>query len=186
MIRKIGFVTIAVLAILVGFYPVIYLVIDRSFGLLSNKGGGVLNNLLWNVAFYIHIFLGGIALLIGWLQFSKRWRSKNMKLHRMVGKIYVVAVLISATTGIHIGFYATGGYVSALGFISLGLIWFYTTVMGYVHIRQGKVMEHRVMMIYSYAACFAAVTLRLWLPILAAVSGNFEKGYVLTAWVCWV
>ncbi len=164
----------------------IYLVIDRGFGLLSNKVGGLPNNLLWNVAFYIYIFLGGIALLIGWLQFNKKWRSKNMKLHRMIGKIYVVAVLISGITSIHIGFYVIGGFVSALGFISLGLIWFYTTVMGYVHIRQGKVMEHRLMMIYSYADCFSAVTLRLWLPILVAVSGNFEKGYVLAAWICWV
>lgn len=42
-------------------------------------------------------------------------------------------------------------------------------------------------MIYSYAACFAAVTLRIWLPLLtAAFLGDFIKAYTIVAWLCWV
>ena len=41
-------------------------------------------------------------------------------------------------------------------------------------------------MVYSYAACFAAVTLRLWLPFLIAVFHDFETAYVIVAWLCWV
>ena len=41
-------------------------------------------------------------------------------------------------------------------------------------------------MIYSYAACFAAVTLRLWLPLLVFLFGDFIKAYVLVSWLCWV
>jgi hypothetical protein len=42
------------------------------------------------------------------------------------------------------------------------------------------------MMIYSYAACFAAVTLRLWLPLLVIGFGDFIKAYTVVAWLCWV
>jgi len=41
-------------------------------------------------------------------------------------------------------------------------------------------------MIYSYAACFAAVTLRIWLPLLTMIYGDFVKAYVIVAWLCWI
>lgn len=181
-----GYVVVAFFAVLVGLYPAIYFIIDRTFGLLSTKSGGVLHNVLWNAAFYTHIISGGIALLIGWIQFSEKFRERNIKAHRTIGKIYVSTVVLSAIAGIHIGFYATGGVVSALGFISLGLIWFYTTVKGYVYIRRGEVVMHEKMMIFSYAATFAAVTLRIWLPLLTLIAGDFIVAYTIVAWLCWV
>ena len=42
------------------------------------------------------------------------------------------------------------------------------------------------MMIYSYAACFAAVTLRIWLPMLSALIGDFVIAYRIIAWLCWI
>jgi len=41
-------------------------------------------------------------------------------------------------------------------------------------------------MIYSYAECFAAVTLRIWLPLLTLVLGEFLTAYRIVAWLCWV
>jgi len=42
------------------------------------------------------------------------------------------------------------------------------------------------MMIYSYAACFAAVTLRIWLPFLTMAFHDFNTGYRIVAFLCWV
>ena len=41
-------------------------------------------------------------------------------------------------------------------------------------------------MIYSYAACFGAVTLRIWLPLLILLLGSFEPAYRIVAWLAWV
>jgi len=41
-------------------------------------------------------------------------------------------------------------------------------------------------MIYSYAACFAAVTLRIWLPLLMITLGDYLFAYRIVAWLCWV
>ena len=68
--KKISKIIIAVLSLCIGLYPLIYLFIDRKFGLLSSKSTEILNNNLWNIAFYGHIILGEITLFIGWIQFN--------------------------------------------------------------------------------------------------------------------
>ena len=186
MFKKVRWTIFVFLAITIGFYPAIYFLVDREFGLLSNKSAELLANVFWNAGFYTHIIFGGLSLLTGWSQFSASFRNKNLPFHRLLGKIYVVCAVLSATAGFGIGFYATGGIVAAAGFISLGVIWFFTTLKAYVLIRKKQVDEHRKWMVYSYAACFAAVTLRLWLPFLIAVFHDFETAYVIVAWLCWV
>ena len=112
MTRKGLWILFVVLAIVTGLYPGIYFLIDRKFGLLSSKSNELLTNTFWNIGFYTHIILGGLALLIGWTQFSTNFRNKNLTLHRRTGKVYVIAVMLSSVAGICIGFFATGGLVS--------------------------------------------------------------------------
>jgi uncharacterized membrane protein len=186
MAKKVGWVFMVLLAILIGLYPLIYFFIDRNFGLLSSKSDELLGNTLWNATFYTHIGLGGLALLIGWIQFNARIRNKHLNLHRNIGKIYITAALLSSIAGFYIAFFATGGFVNSLGFICLAIAWFYTTLKGYLYIRNKQVREHQKMMIYSYAVCFAAVTLRIWLPLLTALFGDFTPAYAIVAWLAWV
>ncbi len=187
MAKKALWILAVIFAIIIGLYPIIYFVVDRKFGLLSSKSDELLSSTFWNTGFYTHIILGGIALLIGWKQFSVKLRNRNLALHQQIGKIYVVSVLISSLAGIYIGFFATGGVVSSAGFIGLGITWFVTTFLSYTAIKKKQIEQHQKMMIYSYAACFAAVTLRIWLPLLtAAFLGDFIKAYTIVAWLCWV
>lgn len=184
--KKASFVTIGILSTLVGLYPIIYFLIDRRFGLLSSKSAELLTDNLWNIAFYGHITLGGLALLIGWVQFSNTLRVKKVKLHRRIGKIYVLSVLTSGICSLFIALYATGGITSILGFFLLGLIWLATTVLGFKAAKKGEIELHEHLMTFSYAACFAAVTLRIWLPILTMATGEFISAYRIVAWLCWV
>lgn len=170
----------------VGLYPFLYFFIDRKFGLLNSKSEELLLNYFWNAGFYIHIVLGGLALMIGWIQFHQKFRNKNLKLHRQIGKLYVLAALLSSLSGIYIGFYATGGIIPALGFICLGIFWFSTTLMAFRFIKNKETTKHQHAMIYSYTACFAAATLRIWLPMLSEIFGNFITAYSIVAWFCWV
>ncbi|WP_439132480.1 DUF2306 domain-containing protein [Polaribacter sp.] len=181
--KKKSWIIIGILSTLVGLYPMIYFFIDW---LLSSKSVELLNNDLWNIAFYGHITFGGLALLIGWLQFSHKLRRKKIKLHKIIGKIYVIAVLISGIFGLYIALFATGGVISIFGFLSLGIIWLTTTVLGFKAIKNRNIALHKKFMIYSYAACFAAVTLRVWLPLLTIAIGEFNSAYRIVAWLSWV
>lgn len=186
MISKYSFKILSVFAILVGLYPLIYFFIDRRFGLLQSKSNILLLDLAWNAGFYLHIILGGIALFIGWSQFVDSWRNKFPKWHRNIGKLYIASCLLSALAGIYIAFYATGGIIASSGFMLLGIIWFYATLKAYLYIRNGLVVKHQQMMIYSYAACCSAITLRIYLPMLIAFFHDFNTAYLIVAWLCWI
>ncbi len=176
----------AFLAIGVGLYPIIYLLINARFGLLSSKPDELLQNQLWNIAFYQHIFLGGVALLSGWSQFNERFRNRNLAIHRALGKIYVIVCLLSGSAGLYLAFYATGGWVAGLGFGGLAVSWLVTTSMAYYSIRNKEIVKHQQWMIRSYALTFAAVTLRVYLPLSQIAQIDFIDAYRVIAWVCWV
>lgn len=186
MLRRFFYISIPALAILVGLYPLIYFIVDGKFGFMFSKSDALLASMPWKVAFKTHIGMGGIALLTGWTQFVNKWRVRYLSLHRRIGKVYVISVLLSSLAGIYIGINATGGIISSTGFISLGIFWFTTTLLAWLQIRNRRVVAHTQMMIYSYAACLAAVTLRIYLPILTAILNDFETAYTIVAWLCWV
>ncbi len=185
--KKTGWFVFILFAIIIGCYPLTYVLVDMSQGLLGSKPVEVLNNAFWKVGFYQHIMAGGIALMIGWSQFSKRWRTKYLTIHRTLGKIYLVAVLMSGTAGLYISFYATGGMIASLGFGSLAVAWLFTTTRAYMAIRKKETDQHEQWMIRSYALTFAAVTLRIWLPSFQLFLGiNFIDAYLIISWFCWV
>src|SRR6202000_2034640 len=137
-------------------------------------------------SFYTHIFFGGVALLVGWLQFSKKIRARNLKLHRAVGKMYMVAVAIAGSAGFIIAMSATGGLVSRVGFGLLALLWVYTDLRGYLAIRRLDIEQHRAWMIRNYALTFAAVTLRVYLPLTTGMLHlDFITCYRVISWACW-
>lgn len=186
ILRKISYYIIAICAVLIGIYPAIYFIADRKFGLLASKSEALLADPLWNTMFYIHIILGGVALLIGWLQFSKKLRLKNLQLHRKIGITYVISCLLSGFSGFYIALYATGGISPKLGFASMAIVWFFTTLFGFTSVTKGNITKHQKLMIYSYATCFSAITLRIWLPILGNIFGSFLPAYRFVAWLSWL
>jgi len=184
--KKLPWFLFALFAVLVGVYPVIYFIIDRRFGLLGTKSSALLADVYWNTAFYFHIVFGGIALLVGWIQFNSLFRNKYLSLHKTIGKVYIFCVLISAVSGLYIAFNATGGWITRLAFVTLDLIWFYSTINSFIAIRKRQITLHQNLMIYSYAATFGAVTLRIWLPLLTFLLGGFFKAYPVAAWLAFV
>ena len=184
--RKISFYIFAFLCICIGLYPVIYFYIDSSVGLLSSKSEVLLSSLWWKPLFYIHIGFGGLSLLTGWSQFSASLRKKRIELHRKLGFVYLISVVFSGLSAVAISFYATGGFMAASGFFILAIIWLYTSAQAYYAVKRKDIDSHRIFMLYSFAACFAAVTLRIWLPLLSSLLGDFVMAYRIVAWLCWV
>jgi uncharacterized membrane protein len=171
----------------VGIYPFLYFIADLSGGLLSAKDVTILNSQVWNFAFYTHIITGGISLLTGWSQFSKKIRSKNISLHRILGKIYLLAVLMSGLTGLYIAIHANGGPIAQFGFGTLSVLWLYTGWRAYSAIKSKNIEQHQNWMIRNYALSWAGVMLRIWLPLFQFALGlEFIIAYQIISWLCWV
>jgi len=173
-------------SILISFYPLTYLLAEKPILLLLSKSAELISSNFYMICFYLHIIFGGIALLIGWLQFSKKLQRGYTKLHRWIGKIYILSVFISGIPGFYIALYASGGLSPKLGFSIGAILWITLTTLGYLTIRKGNVDAHKKFMTYSYAGTFGAVTLRLWLPLLIVIFGKFVIAYQIVAWLSWL
>ena len=136
----------------------------------------------------LHVLGGILALGLGPFQFIDRWRLKTPGIHRWIGRVYLVSVLIGSIGGFRMALVAHGGFPASLGFAFLAVLWFATALMAYIRIRQRNIEIHRRWMIRNYALTFAAVTLRIFLPIFIIffLKGDFTPAYIAVAWWCWV
>lgn len=173
-------------AIGIAGYASMYLNLNPDFAFLQQKPDHIISRLLYRVPFWLHVFGGILALTIGPFQFHPGIRKKRMKLHRSLGKIYVGAILMAGLSGIPVSLMAEGGWIARIGFLLLALTWLYTTGQAYVQIRQRNIEAHKRWMRLSYATTFAAVTLRIWLPLLMGIGLDFPTSYATVAWLCWV
>jgi len=108
-----------------------------------------------------HTFCGVIALLAGPVQFSSRLRQRHLKFHRVLGRIYVIAVFIGALTGIALA----AGRPSLPGTSMQAAAWIVCTTAAFITARNRHIAQHRQWMVRSYAVTFTFVSsrvLNLW------------------------
>ncbi|HEY1447886.1 MAG TPA: DUF2306 domain-containing protein [Caulobacteraceae bacterium] len=145
----------------------------------------ILANLFAKPWLYIHITGAATALLIGPLQFVPRIRQRR-PVHRWLGRIYVVGCLIGGAGGLVVAFGSTAGPIATAGFGSLAVTWIVTNVQGWRMARARRFDVHRAWMIRSFALTFAAVTLRLYLPLIQLTGAPFVDGYRAISFLCWI
>jgi len=133
-----------------------------------------------------HVSGGVLALVLGPWQFWAGLRDRALRAHRWVGRVYLCAILLGGVAGLALAVMAFGGLATQTGFGGLALGWLVTGVMAYVRVRQGDFEAHREWMIRNYALTFAAVTLRLWLPLMTVAGLPFITAYTIVAWLSWV
>ena len=133
-----------------------------------------------------HVGGGIVALSLGAWGFWGTFRNKYLWLHRWLGRVYLLAVLVGGTAGFYMALTAFGGLPARIGFAMLGLLWLATGATAYLRIRRGDVRLHREWMIRNYALTFSAVMLRVWLPLFLALGYDFPEAYTTVAWLCWV
>ena len=131
---------------------------------------------------------GGIgALLAGPWQFSQKLRARALNLHRWIGRFYLVEVAVGSIGGFAMATVSEEGLPTHLGFGILALLWFFTGLQAYRMVRRGDIEAHRRWMIRNFALTLAAVTLRLYLPLMMAVLRlPFREAYITVSWLCWV
>lgn len=110
----------------------------------------------WLVA---HIAGGAAALLIGPLQFSTSLRRYSLPLHRWLGRLYVLAVAISASLSVYIvlRFEAPVNHW-VMG--TMGALWLATTLIAWGAAWNGALLQHRLWIGRSYGLTFTFVTTR--------------------------
>lgn len=134
----------------------------------------------------IHVASATIALFVAPLQLLTRVRQRRPTWHRVTGRIYAVGCLIGGASGFMLALGASTGLPSTLGFGLLSIAWIYTTAQGWRHALQRDIPRHQAWMIRSFALTCAALTLRLYLPIVDLMLLPFDSSYRAISFLCWV
>lgn len=141
----------------------------------------------WRIAFFTHVFTAIIALFAGFTQFSESFLRSYPKLHRSLGYLYVIDILmVTGPAALLMSFYANGGLSSQLAFIILSVLWLYFTANALRKVIKKNFAAHRNFMIRSYALTLSAITLRLWKVFFSYFTDIAPMDrYRLIAWLGW-
>ncbi len=134
----------------------------------------------------MHVVGSGVALLIGGFQFSSALRRRYVEVHRWLGRIYLLMIVVGGAGSFMLAPQAAGGLVAKTGFFLLAILWWFSALQAYLSVRRGDISEHRAWMLRNFALTFAAVTLRIQLGTLTASGVPFDEAYPIVAWLSWV
>ena len=167
----------------------VYYVVKHAFSILipSQESYGSYYFSRVNVLFP-HIILGILAILIGPFQFIKSFRNKNIHLHRLLGKIYVVAVVLGGITGMYLALTSQVNLGYMFGLMAMAFFWASSGLMAFFSIRKKKVELHKEWMLRSYTITFTAfVFTRLIIDVIVPLEiAEPSDIYALSVWSSWV
>ena len=138
------------------------------------------------VLLLMHVSAAPVALAVGAFQFMPRIRRNHRALHRWLGRLYAVAILVGGIGAMGISLNAIGGLWAQVGFSALGIAWMGSTAIAIWMAMNKRFAEHRVWMLRSFALTFSAVTLRLQLVGFEISGLPYEQSSVWLAFTCWV
>jgi|SRR5690606_25570245 len=179
----------------VGYAAVVYFGLDPSTSRV-----GLREDIPWHHAVLMgHILTASVALALGPLQLSHRLRARP-RVHRWVGRGYLfVGVFPSVVFGVPAALLSTGGPWAAAGLLVGDVAWGVTGVVAYRAARQRRYRDHGRWMTWNVALTFAAVTFRVWLPLLVLAQvplldgiygGDFDAlfavAYTATCWLAFL
>jgi uncharacterized membrane protein len=138
----------------------------------------------------LHIFPGGIFLVLAPLQFSSRFRNRHLGLHRWTGRLLILTGIASALPGLYFGLlmpYGGPGEVSAIVFF--GGLFLLALSRGFFAIRRRQVARHREWMIRAFAIAVGIGIVRLVSGVLdialTPMGLRPTSLFALSLWVGW-
>jgi uncharacterized membrane protein len=129
-----------------------------------------------------HGVAGAVALLLAPFQFSVRLRRRSPRLHRVLGRLYVAGVVISAPLAIPVAI-ILGPPSLIMAATIQSCAWLMTTAVALYAVRRGDIRQHQEWMTRSYPFALVFVLARIILAI-PAVRAMGEPAFVSVVWSC--
>ena len=132
-----------------------------------------------------HIVLGLIALVVGPFQFSETLRKANLKLHRRLGKIYIISILLAAPFAVLLNiYYPIAGTKETLAFqnITQALVWAFTAGMAWLAASKRQITIHKMWAARSYGITLVFVFSRIYNPMELFIKNPDTDDFVHFLW----
>jgi uncharacterized membrane protein len=126
---------------------------------------------------YLHLYTAPMLLVGGALLIHPSLRRRLPAVHRWLGRIYIVTVLVTSIATLRLGLNETEGPMTVFGFATLSILWFITAALAWTRAVQGRYSDHSEWMIRNYALTFTNVTFRGELHLLLWLGFDFDVVY---------
>lgn len=114
----------------------------------------------------VHIVPGLLFMVLGPLQFWPRLRNRRPRLHRWMGRVFLVSGMIIGVTALLMSpRMAIGGANETAATTFFAVIFLFALIKAYLAIRSRRIVAHREWMIRAFAVGLAVATIR---PIIGA------------------
>lgn len=134
-----------------------------------------------------HGLAGACTILLGPMQFSDRLRRRYLKLHRVIGRVYVGGALIAAPLGAFIQYRFDEKMFGASRSFTLAattdaFLLMVTTAIALGFARIGKIQQHRQWMTRSYAVAIVFLEVR----VISGLGGwdASDRAVETIIWIC--
>jgi len=149
------YIWLAVLATLSAYY--LYRAVDYRFLHANRLGPSLFNKQLW---YFSHVLLALPVIFGAPLQFLPNLRQSAPRVHRWIGRAYVIGASGAAMLAIYLG--ATTEYEgSRLSIVITGALWLFFTLAAWRAAVARNFVVHRAFMIRSYTLALVLVWLRV-------------------------
>lgn len=156
--RRAAFGFLAVTAVAIAVFAVTPYLTLSSYGNLPEYAD---RPTAVQVAFYVHVFFAGSALLLSPLQIAARLRARAPRFHRVVGRIVFGCIAVGGCAALVMAPFNTAGPVGAVGIVITALVWLFCAAAALRAIRRRDVAAHRSWAVRTFALTYTAVTLRV-------------------------
>ena len=165
-----------------------YLGFDKGIDFLSTKTDETQVNIIFRIGFYIHITTAMVVLAVGLPQFIPYFVRTYPSVHRVLGKVYVVGILLlAAASGMVLAVFANGGLPAKTGFAMQCIVWWLATYMAYAKVMKQQYRQHIAWMIRSFAITLAAFSLRSETYLMDHFLHTKPiETYITITWLSWV
>ena len=170
-------------------FSALYFVIDRALPYIYNFGHEQFSDYYWPNRWWLlgHLLGGMTAILIGPFQFVSKFRNRYLKTHRLMGKIYIIAIIIGSLCAFYMSFTVAlqVNIAWSIALFFLALPWLISVLMAYRMVRLKRIPQHREWMIRSYALSLFFMTFSFWVDGLASTGLPESVSYPLGVFLGW-
>jgi len=168
-----------------------YFVIDRAFPYFFNFNIEQFQDYYWPNKWWLvgHLAGGLTALVLGPFQFSTSFRNRFMKTHRILGKIFITAIIIASLSAVYMSFYVAPqvNIAWSISLLIMSVVWLVSVLKAYRTIRLRRIPQHRVWMIRTYVITFGFVLFRFLneASFIRELMPTFEERGATCIWLSW-
>ena len=114
---------------------------------------------------WMHIGSGALGILLGPLQWLTQWRRTRPQVHRNIGRVYLLAMLVACAGAAGLIATSPADLAFRIAFAATALAWLATAFVGFTAIRARRQQTHQRWMVRNYLITLSPITFRAMLRI---------------------